>query len=362
MNMSNKKKICIVSPSLKLGGIERALTTLSTEFVKFGIEVHFVSCLKDNHFYKLEKEIILHEPNFSRSSSFKNKILFYPKLLSFLRNEVKSINPDSVLVFGDWFSPLTLLALLGTKFPVFISDRTLPNYKFSFPIPFLKTWLYPKSSGFIAQTQRSKDFKINKFGRKLNIKVIPNALPKFALLNEQPEKKKNVLYVGRFEWEKDPEILIRAFSLVVKKFPHWKLLMAGNGPLLTKNQELSKELEISNQIEFLGKVSDVQKLYSESSVYVLPSVIEGFPNSLIEAMSFGLPCICFADIPYEDIVENKKNGIVIFERSPDILAEEICFLIENENARFRLGLTAKNVSENFASDKISKMVLDFIGI
>lgn len=360
--MPSKKKICIVSPSLKLGGIERALTTLSAEFVKLGHEVHYISCIKDNHFYNLENGIVLHEPKFSRSASFINKILFYPKLLSFLRSKIHSINPDSVLVFGDWFSPLTLLALLGTNFPVYISDRTLPSYKFSFPIPLLKKWLYPKSSGFIAQTQRSKDFKVNKFGDSLNIQVIPNALPKFPELSEQPTKKKHVLFVGRFEWEKDPEILIRAFSLVVKKFPDWKLIMAGTGPLLNKNQELSKDLNISNQVEFLGKVSEVQKLYAESSVFVLPSVIEGFPNSLIEAMSFGLPCICFADIPFEDIVEDKKNGIVIFERNTNVLAEKISLLIEDEGIRIGLGQNAKNVSINFESDKISKMILSFMKI
>lgn len=360
--MNRKKKICIVSPSLKLGGIERALTTLSSEFVKLGIEVHFISCLKDNHFYKLENEIILHEPNFSRSSSFKNKILFYPKLLSFIRSKVHSIQPDRVLVFGDWFSPITLLALLGTSYPVYISDRTLPDYKFAFPIPFLKNWLYPKSAGFIAQTQRSKDFKVKAFSGKLNIKVIPNALTKFPSINEELKKQNSVLYVGRFEWEKDPEILIRAFSLVVNRFPEWKLLMAGNGPLLEKNQRLTEELKISNNVIFLGKVSNVRKLYSEASIYVLPSVIEGFPNSLIEAMSFGLPSICFSDIPFEDIIIPNKNGIVIYKREPKILFEEICTLIEDIDIRTQLGQNAIIVNENFASPKIAQMVLDFIEI
>ena len=361
--MPSKKKICIVSPSLKLGGIERALTTLSSEFVKLGIEVHFISCLKDNHFYKLEKEIILHEPNLLRTSSFLNKILFYPKLLGFIRSSVISIQPDRVLVFGDLFSPLTLLALIGTSYPVYISDRTLPDYKFAFPILFLKNWLYPKSAGFIAQTQRSKDFKVRAFRGKLNIKVIPNALTKFPTINAEISKRQNsILYVGRFEWEKDPEILIKAFSLVVKRFPGWNLLMAGSGPLLEKNQQLAKELNISDNIKFLGNVPNVENLYSKASIYVLPSLIEGFPNSLIEAMSFELPSICFSDIPFEDIVKPNENGIVVYKRDPKILFEEICNLIKNVNIRTQLGQNAIIASRNYESQQISKIVLAFMNI
>jgi GalNAc-alpha-(1->4)-GalNAc-alpha-(1->3)-diNAcBac-PP-undecaprenol alpha-1,4-N-acetyl-D-galactosaminyltransferase len=360
--MNKKKKICVVSPSLKLGGIERALTTLSSEFVKLGIEVHFISCLKDDQFYKLEEEIILHEPNFLRTSSLINKVSFYPKLLCFIRTSVISIQPDRVLVFGDWFSPLALLALLGTSYPVYISDRTLPDYKFPFPIPFLKNWLYPNSAGFIAQTQRSKDFKLKTFGGKLNMKVIPNALTKFPTINEESKKQNSVLYVGRFEWEKDPEILIKAFSLVAIRFPEWKLLMAGSGPLLEKCQELAKELNSSNNIQFLGKISNVQNLYSEASIYVLPSLIEGFPNSLIEAMSFELPTICFSDIPFEDIIIPHENGIVVYKRDAKILSEEICGLIENINLRTRLGQNAVIACRNFESQYISKMILTFMNI
>jgi glycosyltransferase involved in cell wall biosynthesis len=131
---------------------------------------------------------------------------------------------------------------------------------------------------------------------------------------------------------------------------------------LEKNQRLTEELKISNNVIFLGKVSNVQKLYSEASIYVLPSVIEGFPNSLIEAMSFGLPSICFSDIPFEDIIIPNKNGIVIYKREPKILFEEICTLIEDIDIRTQLGQNAIIVNENFASPKIAQMVLDFIEI
>ena len=288
----------------------------------------------------------LYEPTFKRTSSKVNKLLFYPRLLHYVRETVKKINPERVLVFGDWFSPVTLLALIGTKYPVYVSDRTIPDYTFGFPIPQLKQWLYPTAAGFIAQTQRSKDFKLKQFGERIRIEVIPNALPGFVNASRNNVIKKNkLIYVGRFAWEKDPEILIRAFMSVSKIHPSWTLEMAGTGPLLEPMNALVKELSLEKQVCFLGKVSDVASLYQSASILVIPSVVEGFPNTLIEAMSFGLPSVCFSDIPYEDIVTHRVDGWVVNERNPEALAAAIQWLIRKEEFR-------KIAHENFQKEII----------
>ena len=354
-------KICIISPSLKLGGIERALTTLAKEFELLGKEVHFISCLTEDHFYKLPHTIKIYQPNFKRKNSRINKILFYPKLLIYLRKTINKINPDRVLVFGDWFSPITLLALIGTNYPIYISDRTIPNYKFGFPIPQLKQWLYPKSAGFIAQTQRAKDYKIKQFGNVMRIEVIPNALPEFKdnKINTLLRDPK-LVYVGRFAWEKDPEILIRAFEQISRTFPNWTLQMAGSGPLLGPMKALVKELLLEEKIFFLGEVSEVSNIYQSASIFVLPSVVEGFPNALIEAMSFGLQTVCFSDITYEDIITNNIDGFVVKERSLEALKETIELLIRKEEFRYSLGSNAIYSVKRFDKQNVAKKVLAFM--
>ena len=354
-------KICIISPSLKLGGIERALTTLAHEFHALGHEVHFITCLKDNHFYILPEGVILYEPTFKRRVSRANKLLFYPRLLNYICTTVNKINPSKVLVFGDWFSPITLLALLGLKFPVYISDRTIPNYKFKFPIPQLKKWLYPKSAGFIAQTQRSKEFKEKIFGKKLKIQVIPNALPEFDKRQQiNVEQQNKIIYVGRFAWEKDPEILIRAMDFVAKKNSNWVLEMAGTGPLLNPMKALVKELNLDSNVVFLGNVNQVATLYQSAKILVLPSVVEGFPNTLIEAMSFGLPCICFNDIPYEDIITPQMDGYVVSERSAELLANAINEIIGDDALRETIGKNAQVSVKRFSKEKIAQKLLEFM--
>lgn len=354
-------KICIVCPSLKLGGIERALTTLANEFQAMGHEVHFITCLKDDHFYVLPDGVKIYEPAFKRTASKVNKLLFYPRLLKYIRITVNRIDPDRVLVFGDWFNPITLLALKDSKYLVYISDRTIPDYKFGFPIPHLKQWLYPKSAGFIAQTQRAKDFKLKQFGDKLRIEVIPNALPEFGESNlKHVGRETKLIYVGRFAWEKDPEIVIRAMKHVSMKYPNWTLEMAGTGPLLEAMKDLVLELSLGQHVRFLGKVSDVAKLYQSAAILVLPSVVEGFPNTLIEAMSFGLPTVCFSDIPHEDIITNNLDALVLKERTPEALADAIGLLIENEVFRDELGTNASYSVKQFDKQNVANQILAFM--
>ena len=354
-------KILIVAPSRKLGGIERALTVLANEWANREIQVTYVSCLKHDPFYALDAKIQIVEPSFKRSNSIINRFAFYPRLVFFLRHTVKKSNPDKVVVFGDGFNPIALLALLNTKFQVYISDRTIPNYIFKFPIPQLKKWLYPKSAGFIAQTQRAKEFKEKVFGKKLRIQVIPNALPEFDEKQKIiVERENKIIYVGRFAWEKDPEILIRAMVFVAKRHANWVLEMAGTGPLFTPMIALAKELNVESNVVFLGNVSQVATLYKSAKVLVLPSVVEGFPNTLIEAMSFGLPCICFSDIPYEDIITPQVDGCVVPQRSSELLANTIIQLIEDAGLRETIGKNAEFSVKRFAKEKVAQELLEFM--
>jgi len=356
--MSNKKQICIISPSLKMGGIERALSVLSSYFITTNFEVTFISCLPGDHFYKLQADIKLIEPSIKHSGGLKNGLIYYPKLLLFIRKTVKQIDPDVVLAFGDLFSPLVLLALFKIKYPVFVSDRTSPDYKFKFPIPLMKKLLYTTSAGFIAQTRRAADWKRKQFGKKLNIQVIPNALREVKLFPEI-QREKIILYVGRFAWEKGPDKLIKAFSMITDK-EGWTLHMAGSGPMLEDMKNLTEELNLQSSINFLGKVDNVDELYARSGIYALPSVLEGFPNSLCEAMAAGLPCVCFDSIPYEDIFEQDKSGIAVPLNDITALCNEITKLIKNKDTREFLGNNALVIGQRLHVDVIGNEVLEFI--
>jgi len=352
------KSVCIVSPSLQVGGIERMLTVLANYFIRNGIDVIFISCLNKEKFYELNPDIQLIEPDFKRNKGIVNKLIYYPRVALFLRRKVLQLNPDVILAFGEWFNPLVLLALYRLKYPVYISDRTSPDFKFHFPIPQLMRWLYPKSAGFIAQTLRTADFKRKQFGNKLNIRVIPNALRDVKIYPDI-KREKIILYVGRLSWEKGPERLIRAFGAIPNR-EGWQLHMAGSGPLLNKMKQLVANLNISNEVVFYGKVQDVDQLFARAGIYILPSLREGFPNSFCEAMAAGLPCICFDKIPFEEIFTNGLDGIAIRDGDLDALTANIIRLIKDKQLREQLGTNAREIRVRLNLESIGNQVINFI--
>lgn len=350
-------KILIVAPSRKNGGIERALSVLANAWATQNFEIVYVSCLKSEPFYVLDSKIKIVEPNFERKGGLTNKIFFYPKLIHYIRGQVQVHQPDRILSFGDFFNPLVLLAASNLGIPVYISDRTSADFKFPFYIKFLKQRMYPKSAGFIAQTQRAYDAKAIQFGSSFRQVVIPNAIRNIEKLNLDQEKI--ILYAGRFSWEKNPLALISAFAKIEKK-NGWKLVMVGDGPQWNEMKQKVKTLDIENDVVFLGAVSKLDEWFNRASIFVLPSILEGFPNALAEAMMAGLPVICFDSIAYESIVSPNLNGIVVPFAKIEVLASTINDLMNDKQKRMFLGKNALEKSKEWNVKGIIEKYAEFI--
>lgn len=346
------KEIILVSPKLGIGGIQRALTNLANWFASNQYQVTFISCKNEKVFYDLDKKVKLIVPSKMHPGSSGNLIKHYYHIILFLRKEFKKSNATNIISFGDAFNPLVIIASIGLKKNVHISDRTSPDYNFKWYLKLLKNLTYKRSKTFIAQTSIAANWNIAKFDNKLNIVIIPNQVREVHI-DVEAKKEKKILYVGRFAWEKNPEALIRAFGNITKK-NGWKLIMLGDGPLLNKMISLSKELKLENEIEFTGQVENVDFYLSRASIYVLPSVLEGFPNALCEAMAFGLPCISSSKIPYNDIGTNDVDFVI---SNPDDLQEmssKIEMLINDERMRLFLGNNAKKITERLLLNTIGK--------
>jgi glycosyltransferase involved in cell wall biosynthesis len=278
-------------------------------------------------------------------------------MVMWIREQVKRVNPDVVLTFGDNFNPLVLLALSGLKYPVFISDRTSPDFKFHPLVNKGKQLLYPKSAGFIAQSSRAAEYKKKHFGDKLNIRIIPNAIKEVKLYDV--ERKKQIVYVGRLSIEKGPDRLLEAFGKI-KQNNGWKLVFAGSGPMMEELKEKTKAMGIDSNVVFLGQVKEVDKLLAESSIFVLPSRLEGFPNALCEAMAAGLPSICFDCIPSGDVITNGEDGFIVPDGDTDALAKTIQDLMDSEELRRQVATKALLIRERLSPERTGKMFLDFM--
>jgi glycosyltransferase involved in cell wall biosynthesis len=354
--MSNSRKhICIVSPSLKIGGIQRALVGLANYYVEQGLTVTFITCFSVTPLYKLDPRVqyIDHGNRRDRSESPFGKASFYLFLLKHVRKNVKRLKPDAVLTFGDIMGPFVLGALYGMRVPVFIGDRTSADYDFKFPLPQLKKWLYPRSTGYFAQTTKAAEYRKNEFGNKLKIKVVPNGIRNVKTYPDVP-RENMIAYVGRFAWEKAPERLIEAFAAMNR--PGWTLEMAGDGPLLKKMKKYAETLGISDKTVFHGQVENVDALLAKASVFVIPSILEGFPNALCEAMAAGLPCVCFESIPYEDIFTNGFDGFALPAGDIPALTAKLQELADNPELRETVGENARKVMERLNIDRAGKTI------
>jgi len=118
------------------------------------------------------------------------------------------------------------------------------------------------------------------------------------------------IHVGRFEEQKNHRFLLESFAEVVKAKPDVKLICVGTGSLFSETKDYAKTLGIDENVTFAGLRNDMKDLLAKSKVFLLPSLYEGNPISILEAMAAGLPIIATQVGGVPDIVSEKRNGFL----------------------------------------------------
>jgi glycosyltransferase involved in cell wall biosynthesis len=352
--MKMNQKILIVNNGLAGGGIERASVSLANYFSKLNFDVSVLALYKSEPFFLLDKNILFIEPDFDRSNH--NKLVYTYKMMVFLRKFVLKNKPNTILAFSEWTNPYVVLALKGIEIPLFLSDRMNPLAKLPFLSEFLRERLYKKATGIIAQSNFAKSILEKKTGSK-NIKVIHN--PVNAIEKIDCPQINTIVTVGRLEKVKGQEFLIKAFAQIDNK--SWELSIVGDGSERKYLESLAQDLNVTHKVKFHGHLNDFRKQLSEAKIFVLPSLKEGFPNALIEAMTVPLPCIC-ADFfnGHNEIIQNNVNGIIVEPANVDELSNALNLLINDEKKRNLIASNAQKVKEDLKFEKIATVYLDFI--
>ena len=147
--------------------------------------------------------------------------------------------------------------------------------------------------------------------------------------------------IGRVTIQKDPITLIKAFKEVVAKQPKAVLLMVGDGDLKQQAVELVKELNIEKSVVFENFRTDVADVLFTADIYCLPSLWEGFPIGLLEAMAMRKPVIATKVDGSGEIIQNNKNGLLIEAQNVQELANAITALINDNQTKNILGEEAR---------------------
>ncbi|MHA7608267.1 glycosyltransferase family 4 protein [Elizabethkingia meningoseptica] len=203
---------------------------------------------------------------------------------------------------------------------------------------------------FVVLTEEDKGY----WGKLPNIEVIPNA-NSFVPSGNSTLDYKRAIAIGRYDYQKGFDELIKIWKKVHIKNPDWKLDIFGNGPLKEELQSVIESLNLSEVVKLCPPIKNIEQEYLKSSILLMTSRYEGLPMTLLEAQACGLPMIAYAcKCGPKDIIQDDVNGYLIPERESELMVEKISTLIEHDELRKRMGDMSITLSHNFSEDKIMK--------
>lgn len=196
---------------------------------------------------------------------------------------------------------------------------------------------------------------------KGKIEVLYNPCQDVTNKNTLIEENKTILFAATLYKAKGYLDLIEAFGKISKKYPEWRLLLAGNGDQ-QKGHAMAKKFEIEERVEFLGWVKGNKKdeIFRTSTIFCLPSYAEGFPMAILDAWAYGMPVITTPVGGIPDIVVDGENGLLFNPGDVDTLANKLEMLINDQDLRKSLSEEAFKLSTTIfslktMSDKLSEI-------
>jgi glycosyltransferase involved in cell wall biosynthesis len=164
-----------------------------------------------------------------------------------------------------------------------------------------------------------------------------------------------ITHIGGFVPEKNHEGLINIFNKSLEKFPKIQLLLLGKGNLEGKIKSKVKELQIQDKVHFLGYRNDVLDILHHSKAFVLPSLIEGLPAVILEAMYCETPVVAYNVGGIGEVVIQGETGWLVEKNEEEKFQEQLEGILKgNENIPERIKAAKKMISDKFLNNQIAK--------
>jgi glycosyltransferase involved in cell wall biosynthesis len=339
-------------------GTESAVFELAKELSKRGHDIYIIRRWKRN---SLKDELIenVHLVNIVIPDIFNchsSSSLLLLILSIYIKNEIKRINPD-ICVLSELISSFFVCTLNIPKIYVthnspgnLYSDRSFLEGKIK---SLLELFVFKNCNILIAL-----NITIYKYLIEAGYKCyfIPNGV---NLERYYPNNydMKFIFYGGRFYRVKGVDYLVKAYSMLSDEIrKEYKLVLVGDGPEKKTLETLIQELSISDRVDFIPwlRSSDFIKQMSNCSIFVLSSLSECMPVTLIEAMALGKPVIA-SDVPgSNDIITHGYDGFLFEKGNAHQLSDYLMLLLSDECLKTNMGINArKTIEKAYTFEKIA---------
>lgn len=351
------KRILLLIENLGSGGAERQLTGLAVMLKQKGYEVEVWYYVKKEFYLPFLQENCvtgryLHDANMSR------------KRYAALKKYIKAYNPDTVISYSVSTSMIAcMLKILGARFSLIVSERNTTQ-KITSRVK-LRFFLYRWADYIVPNSYAQADFINSNFHELIEkVKVITNYVDteKFSPVDHEvkPESDNtNIVCVGRMMSQKNIVSFIKVISRVIADGYKVKVDWFGHDlhdDYSAQCHSLVKEYSLEDVFRFHMPSTCIEQEYRKADVFCLPSLYEGFPNVLCEAMSCGKPVLCCRVSDNAKIVKDGINGLLFDPLSVDDMVSKIeCYLEIPKEDQLEMGRISRKISielfskENFIS-------------
>lgn len=351
------KKILFFFNSIKpSGGIERVIVTLANRLCD-NYDITIVVKDQSISFYDLDDRIKFVSLNNTLEFDMKSKFnRFFSAFNSVILNTkaLKSYLKEETFDYYYLAHPLNVLEFhfargVNNKDTIISEHGASDAYNQIYKK--IKRWLYPKAKVYVVPTTTDTLFY-------QSLKFPAQYLPHFKsdLHYEKAAQNENIaLSIGRFTDVKQQIILLQIWNSLVneKQIKNWKLFLVGEGELKSQFKLYINTNNLQDHVFLKSPRQDVEFYYKQASLFLLTSKTEGFGMVLLEAISFGLPCISF-DCPSgpRDIIRDAENGFLIALNDQISYEKAVVKFIKNPNLIKAMGIKSFSISQNWKDSEL----------
>lgn len=330
------------------GGVERMSIALANAMADRGHAVYLLSWDKADAttFFPLDNRVTWHKLDLG-DANVRASLHLRLKRFRMIRRLVRQIEPDVAVGFQQGTFWNALVGTVGRQIPVVAAERNSPNRFDHLKAGKKRDCLFQT---FRLATRITVQFPEYADGYPPYLRDRIVAIENPVMLADgcaapagTPGDRKTLLSVGRLTYQKNPHLLIEAFSRIADRHLDWTLRLVGNGQSEDELRALVRHLGLEARVVFAGAVKDTSAQYRAAHLFCLASRFEGFPNAVAEAMAHGLPCVGYADCAgMPQLIRDGETGILAAGNGdPYTLAAALDRMMADDAGREALGAQAR---------------------